>query len=366
MKYSWPKLDWVLILCALALVYVGLLAIYSATLGDNSTEMIRQLQMVGLGAVVFLVCSFVDGSFWARKAVSLYIIVLALLGSVLVCGTVVNGAQRWVSLGPLGNFQPSEIAKLLLLLVMARFMAGENDGRFGQRAPLVRKFIFALILVGIPLVLVLKQPDLGTAIVTGVVGMSIIALGNVPMWWVFGTAGAGMAVVPFILHDYQKQRIMTFLHPEDDLVGSGWNIVQAKIAIGSGGLWGKGLFLGTQNRLKFVPEHQTDFIFTVIGEELGLVGCLCVITLLAILVARAFQVAWDSKGAYSCMVAAGIAVFWAIHAIVNIGMTTGVLPVVGSPLPFVSFGGTALVTNCAALGILNNLSGKRNHRTQQC
>lgn len=359
MKYSWPKFDWVLIICAVLLVSIGLVAIYSATLDENSTEFIRQLQMAGVGAVVFLACSLVDSSFWSRHAALLYLVMLVLLGSVLLCGTEINGAKRWVSLGSLGNFQPSEIAKLLLLLVIARFMAGSNDGVYGQRPPLVRKFVFAMILVGIPMVMVLKQPDLGTALVTAIVGISIIALGNVPLWWVFSCLGAGGAVIPFILHDYQKQRIMTFLHPEEDLVGSGWNIVQAKIAIGSGGIWGKGLFMGTQNRLKFVPEHHTDFIFTIIGEELGLVGCICVILLLAFLVGRAFQVACAAKSAYACMVAAGIGVFWAVHAMVNIGMTTGVLPVVGSPLPFVSFGGTALITNCAALGILNYLSSRR-------
>lgn len=359
MKYSWPKFDWVLIVCAVLLVSVGLAAIYSATLDENSLEFARQLQMAGVGAIVFLGCSFIDSSFWSRYAAGLYAVMLALLGSVLFCGTSVNGAQRWVSLGSIGYFQPSEIAKLLLLLVMARFMAGANDGVYGQRAPLVRKFIFAMILVFIPMLMVLKQPDLGTALVTAIVGISIIAVGNVPLWWVFSCVGAGAAVIPFILHDYQKQRIMTFLHPEEDLVGSGWNIVQAKIAIGSGGIWGKGLFMGTQNRLKFVPEHHTDFIFTIIGEELGLIGCLCVILLLAVLVGRAFQVACATKSAYTCMVATGIGVFWAVHAVVNIGMTTGILPVVGSPLPFVSFGGTALITNCAALGILNYLSVRR-------
>ncbi len=316
--------------------------------------------MVGVGAVVFFVCSVIDSSFWFRHAGALYILLLILLGSVLVCGTEINGAQRWVSLGSIGNFQPSEIAKLLLLLVMARFMAGANEGIYGQRPPLVRKFVFAMILVGLPMIMVLKQPDLGTALVTAIVGISIIAVGNVPLWWVFSCIGLGGAVLPFILHDYQKQRILTFLHPEDDLVGSGWNIVQAKIAIGSGGIWGKGLFMGTQNRLKFVPEHHTDFIFTIIGEELGLVGCVCIIALLAVLVWRAFHIACATTSAYACMVASGIGVFWAVHAVVNIGMTTGVLPVVGSPLPFVSFGGTALITNCAALGILNYLSTRRN------
>ena len=358
MKYSWPKFDWVLIFCAVLLIGIGLAAIYSATLDENTNEFVRQLQLAGVGVLVFLGCSFVDSSFWSRNASKLYVLVLLLLGVIFVAGVEINGAKRWVSLGALGNFQPSEIAKLLLVLVIARFMAGTNDGRYGQTPPLFRKFVFAMVLIGVPVVMVLKQPDLGTALVTAVVGISIIAVGNVPLWWVVSCVTAGAATIPCILHDYQRQRILTFLHPEEDLTGSGWNIVQAKIAIGSGGIWGKGLFMGTQNRLKFVPEHHTDFIFTIIGEELGLVGCLCVILLLAVLVARAFQVAWQSDSAYACMVATGIGVFWAVHAIVNIGMTTGILPVVGSPLPFVSFGGTALLTNCAALGILNYLSNQ--------
>ncbi len=360
MKYSWPKFDGILIMCASLLIAIGLLSIYSATLGEGTVFFIRQLQMVGVGTVTFLLCSFVDSSFWSRNSVKLYLLMLVLLVSVLVAGTNVNGAQRWIDLGTMGRFQPSEVAKLLLLLSMARFMAGASDGQYGQEPPAFGKFVLGLVLVLIPMVLVLKQPDLGTALVTAVVGVSIIAVGNVSLWWCVTAVGLGGSILPFVLHDYQKQRILTFLNPDADLAGTGWNIVQAKIAIGSGGLWGKGIFLGTQNRLKFVPEHHTDFIYTVIGEEMGFLGCVCVIILVAVLVARAFQVALKSKSLYSSLVATGIAVFWAVHAIVNIGMTTSVLPVVGSPLPFVSFGGTALITNCAALGILNYLSSQCN------
>ena len=358
MKYSWPKFDWILVLCASLLVLLGLTSIYSATIGDESGEFVRQLQMAGVGTVVFLACSIIDSSFWFRHATKLYLFMLLLLGSVLCFGDSVNGAQRWLTLGPLGKFQPSELAKLLLVLAMARFMAGELDGQYGQKAPLFSKFLAALVLIGIPMILVLRQPDLGTAITTAVVGLVIVAVGNVPMWWSTVSVALGASVIPFILHDYQKQRILTFMNPEADIAGSGWNIIQAKIAIGAGGIWGKGLFMGTQNRLKFVPEHDTDFIFTVIGEEMGLIGCLCIILLLALLVARAFKVAKASNSLYASLVATGIGIFWASHAIINIGMTTGVLPVVGSPLPFVSFGGTALVTNCAALGILNYLSSQ--------
>lgn len=358
MKYSWPKFDGILIVCAVILVGIGLTSIYSATLGDNSGEVVRQLQMVVVGVGAFLACSFIDSSFWFRNSVKLYVVMLFLLASVLVFGEDVNGARRWLTLGPLGRFQPSEFAKILLLLTMARFMAGQQDGNYGHKAPLLRKFVCAMGLIGVPMLLVLKQPDLGTALATAVVGMVIVALGNVPLWWCGLCVSLGVGILPFILHDYQKARIMTFLYPDADLSGSGWNIVQAKIAIGSGGLWGKGLFMGTQNRLHFVPENDTDFIFTVIGEELGLAGCLVVLILIAVLVWRAFLVAEKSTSLYASLVAAGIGVYWAAHAVINMGMTTGILPVVGSPLPFVSFGGTALIANCIALGILNYLSSR--------
>ncbi len=357
MRFSWQNFDWSLISCVLILVALGLCNITSATYhGEISMEIVRQAGSFVLGILFFLFFSFIDLKFFFRNVNLLYVILLALLVMVILGGVTVNGAKRWISLGGGWQFQPSEAAKLILVLWLSRYLAGSSDGRYGCLEPNFRRFCLLYFMLGIPTLLIMKQPDLGTAIVFAFVGTAMMWVAGFDWRWFAWLFGMGAIALPHVLHEYQRQRIMVFLNPELDPTGAGWNIIQAKIAIGSGGFWGKGWMQGPQNRLNFVPEHHTDFIFTVIGEEMGWIGACCVIVLLACLIARAWQLASRSVSAYDSFLAFGIGVLFFIHTFVNIGMTSGILPVVGIPLPFISFGGTSLIVNMAALGILNNIA----------
>ncbi len=358
MKYILRKFDMVLVVCGIVVVVIGLMMIYSATVrgGELSQEFIRQSQMALVGIGVFILFSAIDSRLWFNNSFLLYILAVGLLACVLLLGSEAKGAQRWITIGPLGTFQPSEPAKLLLILVISKCLAGPNDGRFGERNPNWRKVVFTLGIIAVPMVLVLKQPDLGTAVLIAFVGAAMLFVSGVSWKWFFGLGSAAALILPHILHDYQRERITVFLNPENDPQGAGWNIIQSKIAIGSGGFWGKGFLLGTQNRLNFVPEHHTDFIFTVIGEETGFMGGFLLLFVLACLVFRAFWTAKHAVSPFESYVAFGIGASLAIHTIVNVGMTMGIMPVVGVPLPFISYGGSAILTNMASLGILNNLT----------
>jgi len=340
-----------------ALVFIGLCSIASATMHEGfSAEVARQSVSLGVGCAVFFFFTYVDLSVFFRSANWLYLLTLLLLVSVLVMGTSVNGAQRWISLGALGRFQPSEAAKLLLVLWLSKYLAGPNNGRYGGGIiPNFKNFCLMYAALGVPSLLIMLQPDLGTAIVFVSVGTAMLWMSGFPWQWFASLAVLGGCMLPYVLHDYQRKRLMIFMDPELDPTGAGWNIIQAKIAIGSGGLWGKGWMLGSQNRLNFVPEHHTDFIFTVVGEEMGFVGGICVIVLLACLAFRAWQISKNASTSYDGLLAFGLGCLFFVHTFVNIGMTSGILPVVGIPLPFVSYGGTALIVDMAALGILTNI-----------
>ncbi len=353
MRSWWHRLDFTMMLCTVSLAVLGLVLIFSAT-GDigPGTEVNRQALMLVLGVGALVFCTMVDYRAWWRLAPLLYILLIGLLVAVLVMGSAAKGAQRWLDLGPLGAFQPSEPAKLLLILTLARVLAGAEED---DEEPAGSRFVKSLAMIGVPMLLVMLQPDLGTAIATASVGLAMMYVGGIPRAWLLGLVASGLAVLPFVLHDYQRERLLVFLNPDADPTGSGWNILQSRIAIGSGGVWGQGLFQGTQNQLDFVPEHHTDFIFTVLAEELGLVGCLAVLCFLAYLVVQALRTSEATRNRYGSLVAVGIGTLFAVHALVNIGMTLGLMPVAGIPLPFLSYGGSAAVTNLAALGILNSL-----------
>ena len=339
------------------LVVIGMFSIASATLQDSvSTEVVRQAVSLGVGCFVFFFFTYVDLSVFFRNANWLYLLTLLLLVSVLAAGTSVNGAQRWISLGPIGRFQPSEAAKLLLVLWLSKYLAGPNNGRYGGGIiPNFKNFFLMYAALGVPSLLIMMQPDLGTAIVFVSVGTAMLWISGFPWQWFAALIALGGSLLPYALHDYQRERLMIFMDPELDPTGAGWNIIQAKIAIGSGGFWGKGWLLGSQNRLNFVPEHHTDFIFTVIGEEMGFVGGICIIVLLFGIVFKAWQISKKASTSYDSLLAFGIGCLFFVHTFVNIGMTCGILPVVGIPLPFVSYGGTALIVDMAALGILTNI-----------
>ena len=349
--------DWPLLVCALALCILGLVNIDSATATQGiSAETWRQMISMLVGVGVMLLVSRLDLLVFFRHSGWLYFLLLALLGSVALFGVTVNGAKRWIELGGGISFQPSEIAKLLLVFWMARQLTGGVEGSSQGIKPTFHNFSLLYLLLGVPTLLIMLQPDLGTAIVFAGVGTAMMWCAGFNWRWFACLIGGALALLPWGLHDYQRQRIMVFLAPESDPTGAGWNIIQSKIAIGAGGLWGQGWRLGTQNRLDFVPEHHTDFIFTVLGEEMGFIGFICLLLLLMGLIARAFTLAWRADNTYDAYSALGVGTLLALHAGVNLRTPRGPLPVARPPLPFISYGGTSLVVNFAALGILLNIA----------
>jgi rod shape determining protein RodA len=293
-----------------------------------------------------------------RFALPFYGLVVALLVAVLISGRIVNGSQRWIHLGPL-NLQPSELAKLAMIVLFARLLA-----RRSASAPIgLRDLVIPGILIAIPAALIVKQPDLGTTLVVCIVSASFLAIARVRVFSfvllaLFGLV-AGAAGWIFFLHDYQKERVFTFLNPERDPLGAAYHAIQSQIAVGSGGLFGKGFGQGSQSQLDFLPEQQTDFVFSVLGEEWGFVGVAVVLLLYLGILLRGLMIAHSSKDLFGTYLALGVVAlfFWA--GVINVGMVIGVLPVVGVPLPMLSYGGSALLTCMAALGLLMNVSMRR-------
>jgi rod shape determining protein RodA len=255
-------------------------------------------------------------------------------------------------MGPLGTFQPSEMAKLALIITLARILSLREHWK-------LLDVLKTGLYIGVPWLLILIQPDLGTALVLVAVGMIMLYAVGVKPWILVSAIMAGFLTAPLILQDYQKRRLLTFINPEGDPEGGGWNIIQSTIAIGSGKIWGKGMFLGTQSQLDFVPEHSTDFIFSVMGEELGLVGALSLLILYFLLLWQGITIAQKSKDTFGTLMAIGIVAMLGFHIFVNIGMTIGIMPVVGVPLPFVSYGGSSMLTNMMAVGILGSIYLRR-------
>lgn len=320
----------------------------------------RQAAWFLLGLVLFLIVCSIEYSDFVRFARVIYIVNLGLLVAVLFRGRVVLGAQRWI--GPL---QPSEIAKISIIITLAALLA-ERD-----RVKNFKHMIPAFFHVAVPMVLILRQPDLGTSLVFLAIMFGMLFMAGAPSRYILGMVFGGLsaAVLAITLHvkygiwlplkDYQVKRLIVFINPQIDPLRSGYHVIQSKIAIGAGGLWGKGLFRGTQNRLNFLPEQHTDFIFSVIGEEVGFVGCLVVLALYFIVLWRGIVIMSCSRDQLGCLLAAGIVSMFAFHVLVNIGMTMGVMPITGIPLPFMSYGGNSFITNAVAIGILESISMRR-------
>ena len=332
-------------LCPLGLWLFGLLGLWSLSRGANYpiSLLIRQVSAGGLGLLLAVGCSRLRWPTVLRLlpwAVGLS--ALSLLG-VLTFGTNINGATRWLSLGPFGSFQPSEPAKLAALVATAYFMTRSATPRQG----LLKTLGLVFVLAG----LIFFQPDLGTALVLAGGCVLLAFLGGAPWQPLAALGGLSALILPWFLDDYQWQRIHTFLSPESDPSGAGWNLEQAKIAIGSGGLLGKGPFAGLQGPLDFLPEAHSDFIFAVLSEEYGFLACLWVVLLTSLLAGRLFWQSAQISHPMRQLVLVGIGLHFSLHAILNLGMTIGIAPVTGSPLPFVSFGGTALVFNFLAVGL---------------
>ncbi|MPZ08947.1 MAG: rod shape-determining protein RodA [Kiloniellaceae bacterium] len=338
----------VLLLCLV--VAVGIAMLFSAANGSMEPWASRQLMRFGLGAVIMFAAALIDIRLWFRFAYLFYFGSLLLLGAVEVMGDIGMGAQRWIDFGVV-RLQPSELMKVALILALARYFHGISGEEVGRPT-------FLLLPIGLvlaPAALVLKQPDLGTA------GMLLLAAGAMffcagVRWWKFALViVAGLAVMPVawqFLHDYQKDRVLTFLNPENDPLGAGYHTLQAMIGFGSGAVTGKGFMQGTQSHLNFLPEKQTDFIFTMLAEEFGLVGSLTLLGLYCLLLAYGFAIAFRARNQFARLLALGLTTNLFLYVFINMSMVMGIFPVVGVPLPLVSYGGTVLLTVMASMGLV--------------
>ncbi|WP_251421548.1 rod shape-determining protein RodA [Veillonella agrestimuris] len=357
----WQRCDWTIIISTLLLVSIGIIAIGSAThvnqTGlDASTLVAKQLMFFLVNVVIVIGLQFFDYRKLKDWANSIYVITLLMLLAVIFVGTSALGAQRWIEIGPI-TIQPSEFSKLLMIICMANML----EPRYEQLHTF-KSLVFPVLYVGFPILLVFMQPDLGTSLVYIAIFIAMLFVSGIHLRLVRIIATTGVLLLPlawFILKDYQKQRILVFLNPDIDPFGSGYHIIQSKIAIGSGTIVGKGLFNGTQSQLNFLPENHTDFIFSVIGEEMGFIGCAIVLLLLFLLIYRSIHVAYTCNDRFGMLLAVGIGAMLAFEVLINIGMTMGIMPVTGIPLPFISYGVSALTTNMISIGILLNISMQR-------
>ncbi len=386
----WRNLDYLLIAVTLALMATSAVVVYSASHmapvnGDPAYYLKRQLLWIGLGLAVMIAVALIHYEELARLATVLYVANLGLLVAVLLVGQQTKGAERWLTLGPV-PVQPSELAKLVIILTLASQLARREE-------PIRRlyEFIPPFVHVALPMALILLQPDLGTAMVfVGIVfgvlflsgaawkplaALAGAALGGAAgltlLYLRYGVAVAGRAfldlprlgLVPLPLREYQVNRLIVFADPSFDLQGAGYHLAQSKIAIGSGGLWGRGLFQGTQTQLNFLPEQHTDFIFSVIGEELGFAGAALLLLLYFVFMWRGLWIAARARDRLGTLLAGGIVSMLAFQVMVNVGMTLGIMPITGIPLPFMSYGGSSMVTKAAAVGLLLGIH-RRRHRIQ--
>ena len=354
------RFNWVLAGTAVLLSLFGVLIIHSADLHnvEAASEWRKQLGYVAVGVVLMAVFASLDYHRWRRWATWLYVANLVLLLFVMRAGHSALGAQRWLSLGPLGTFQPSEPAKLILAVVIATLLA--------RRAVTDWRTIgLVLLATAVPALLILKQPDLGTTLVIGAILTAQLFFGvsrpiQFAVYAAAGLASAALVVgTNLILKPFQRSRLLIFLHPGSDPQGAGWNLNQSEIAVGSGELFGKGLSHGTQTQLNFVPEHSRDFIFTVVGEELGYLGSLGLLCLYGLLLFGGLKAAFAAQDRFGLLLAVGLVALLAFHITVNIGMTVGIMPITGIPLPFMSYGGSAILTDFIAIGVLLNIQLQR-------
>ncbi|WP_370246494.1 rod shape-determining protein RodA [Nocardioides sp.] len=364
--------DWWLIGAVLALATVGCLLVWSATSaraellgGDPDAFLRRQLLNLGLGLGMLVAVARCDHR-WVRLATPLlYLAALAGLVLVLLAGTVVNGSRSWLMAGPL-SVQPSELAKLAVVVGMALVAAERTEGRWGRGIGHV-DVVLMLLVAAVPAVLILAQPDLGTTLVLTATVLGVLGASGAPRRWlvglgVLGAATATAALAVGVLQDYQLDRFLAFLDPARDPRGAGSNVEQARIAVGNGGLFGQGLFHGSQTRAGFVPEQHTDFVFTVAGEELGLLGAGVLIALLGVVLWRALVIAVRARDLYGRVAAAGIACWFGFQSFQNIGMCLGIMPVTGVPLPFVSYGGSSMFAGMIAVGLLLSIARRDQRR----
>ncbi|MEJ2478953.1 MAG: rod shape-determining protein RodA [Acidihalobacter sp.] len=350
----WLHFDGVLLLAVLTLIALGLAILYSAA-GENVGMVYRQGMRLVIALGVMALVAQVPAPQLRRLTPWLYLGGLLLLVLVLVMGEVGKGAQRWLDLG-LVRFQPSEVMKLAVPMAVAWYFAAR------PLPPRARDLMVAGLIVGVPAALIAKEPDLGTALLVALAGFFVIFLSGVRyrvLALLFGLALAALPVLWHFMHGYQRDRVLTFLNPERDPLGAGYHIIQSMIAVGSGGIYGKGWLNGTQAQLDFLPERSTDFIFSVFGEEFGLLGAGVLLALYVFIVLRGLHIALKAQDTYARLLAGSLSLTFSVYVFVNVGMVIGLLPVVGVPLPLVSYGGTSMVTLLAAFGMLMSIHSHR-------
>ena len=345
------EINWGLVLLICMIGIAGIAMLYSVANAHFQPWALRQIGHFTLGLIVLVAAAVIDIRVWMSLAYPAYGFALLLLVAVDVVGHAGLGAQRWISLGPL-DLQPSELMKIALVLALSRFLHGKSLEEVSKPVPLA----IGLAMIGIPAIFVVLQPNLGTTLIIVADGCSLLFLAGLSWWWIAPTLTAVAAAVPlawrFVLHDYQKARVETFIHPEDDALGKGWNITQAKIAIGSGGVAGKGFTQGTQSRLNFLPEKQTDFIWTSFCEEFGFVGALALLVLFAVVIFYGVQTAMSARSQFGRLLAMGIILNFFFYIMINGLMVMGLIPVVGIPMPLLSYGGSAMLTVMFGFGLL--------------
>jgi len=351
---KWPQLDFALLASLILLMGFGLVVLYSAS-GQDPSVVYRQGVRIGVGLAAMLVLSQVPPHILRMWTPYLYGIGLVLLLATWFFG-VGRSTNRWLDIGPL-RFQPSEIMKLAVPMMVAWYLHPR------RLPPNFASIVISGIILLAPVFLIVRQPDLGTSLLVAVSGCFTLFLAGL-LWGYFAwAAGLGAAAAPalwFVMREYQRDRVRTFLDPESDPLGSGWNIIQSKIAVGSGGVLGKGWLNGTQSNLEFIPERHTDFILAVLSEEFGLLGVLLLLSLYLFIVGRSLYIASIARQTYARLLAGSLALTFFVYVLVNGGMVSGILPVVGVPLPLISYGGTSIVTLLAGFGILMSIYGHRN------
>jgi len=355
-KSGSAHIDFPLLTLLVALCGLGLMVLYSAG-GQDLAYVKRQATFMVLGFIIMFVVAQFEVRYWEKWAFVFYSLGLLLLIVVLFFGVGAKGAQRWLDIG-FTRLQPAEFMKVGVSLMLAAYLSK----RFIP--PTLKHISWAMVMIMIPAALIMRQPDLGTALLVFMSGFFTLFLAGLGVHYLIGTFLTGIAAVPimwnFILLDYQKQRLLTLLSPEKDRLGSGWNIVQSKTAIGSGGLNGKGWTEGTQSQLNFLPESHTDFIIAVLAEEFGLIGILILLTLYTLVIARCSFIALKAQSQFGRLLAGSLSLIFFIYVFVNMGMVSGILPVVGAPLPMISYGGTAILTLFIGFGLLMAISTEPN------
>ena len=345
-----------LLIILLTLAAGSLFVLYSAS-GKHWDLLLKQATSFGIGLVSMFIIAQLEPRFMARWVPLAYLAGVLLLVVVDVMGHNAMGATRWINIPGVIRFQPSEFMKIIMPATIAWYLSKRT------LPPHLKHVAISLVLIGVPFILIVRQPDLGTALLILASGAFVLFMGGLRWRWILSVLAAAVPVAVamwfFVMHDYQKQRLLTFLDPESDPLGTGWNIIQSKAAIGSGGVFGKGWLLGTQSHLDFLPESHTDFIIAVLGEEFGLVGICLLLIVYLLLIGRGLMITAQAQTLFGKLLSGSLTMTFFVYVFVNIGMVSGLLPVVGVPLPFISYGGTSLVTLLSAFGVLMSIHTHR-------